>query len=163
LTIHGERSLGGLVLVNATTRSESDVIGPAAATMGLMCDPDPTVSVAATREFLNTCVAQSLPSAEFEFMLRYNLAVPTHVRTHLRGRAAQYESTLSALRLPTLIIHGALDPINRPSMAAYTQSRVQHATSIIYEDAAHMPFWERPERFDRDLAQFIQQIDRQLD
>jgi pimeloyl-ACP methyl ester carboxylesterase len=158
LKIYGGEHLGGLVFVNATTRAEPDVLGPATVSMQRMCDSDPSLNVAATRALLDACVARPLPRDEFEFMLDYNLAVPARIRAHLRRPDAAYRSVLQAIQLPTLIIHGALDPINLPTMAAYTHSQIPGAKLIVYEDVAHMPFWESPQRFDLDLTQFINQI-----
>lgn len=62
---------------------------------------------------------------------------------------------LQALQLPTLVIHGELDPINLPAMATYTVSCIPTAHSRLYPGVAHMPFWEASQRFNTDLAQFI--------
>ncbi len=50
-----------------------------------------------------------------------------------------------------------LDPISALEMAIYTAKQVRGARFICYDDVAHMPFWESPERFNDDLAQFLHQ------
>jgi pimeloyl-ACP methyl ester carboxylesterase len=155
LSIHGAGNLAGLVMVNATSKTDPSVLGPAASLLRLMCDPDPAINVQGTRDLLNACVARQLPPEEFEYMLEYNLLVPAQIRANLRRPPADYAAVLEALRLPTLIIHGAKDPINRIAMSEYTHAEVQDSTLLLYDDAAHMPFWEAPARFNADVTDFI--------
>jgi pimeloyl-ACP methyl ester carboxylesterase len=44
-------------------------------------------------------------------------------------------------------------------MAEYTCRQVRHACSMLYEGLGHMPFWEAPELFDRDLGAFLRTLD----
>jgi non-heme chloroperoxidase len=155
---HGADALSGLVLVNATTCTDAEVLGPAIAVLRQMSDPDPVVSLAGTKALLAACITQPLPADELAFMLAYNAIVPALVRANLRRPPLQYAAVLQALRLPTLVIHGALDQINLQAMATYTQRQVPTANLIVYEDAGHMPFWECPERFNRDVTGFIREI-----
>jgi non-heme chloroperoxidase len=155
LSHYGHQNVSGLVFANATTRTEPDVLGPSASLLRNMCDPDAAVNVPATRELLRACVALPLPAEELEYMVKYNLLVPAQVRAHLRRPPAQYDAVLQSLRLPALVIHGALDSINLPAMAAYTVSQIQGAQLKMYEDVAHMPFWESPQRFNADVSEFF--------
>ncbi len=143
LSLFGDGRLGGLIMANATSKADAQVLGPAVGLMRQMTDADPAVALQGTIAFLNACVAVPLPPDEFEFMLNYNLRVPAHIRANLGGRPAQYEPVLQSLRLPTLVVHGSLDPINLPAMAAYTLKQVRDSTGIIYDQVAHMPFWNR--------------------
>ncbi len=127
LTAYGDAGIGGLVMVNATSKADADVLGPAISLLRQMANSDPTISADGTRALLNACVAKPLPADEFEYMYRYNMAVPSKIRANLGGRETAYESTLKRLRVPTLVVHGELDPINLPAMAAYTTSQVRGA------------------------------------
>jgi non-heme chloroperoxidase len=158
LTEHSDSTLSGLILVNATTCTDPEVLGPAISVLRQMSDPDPAISLAGTKALLAACVMRPLPEDELTFMLAYNAAVPALIRANLRRPPLQYAAVLQALRLPTLIIHGALDQINLQTMAEYTLRQVPAANLIIYEDAGHMPFWECPERFNRDVTEFIRNI-----
>jgi pimeloyl-ACP methyl ester carboxylesterase len=155
VTAYGDSGIAGLVMVNATSKADAGVLGPAIPLLRQMGNSDPTISAGATRALLNACVAKPLPDAEFEYMYRYNMAVPSKVRANLSGRETAYEPALKRLSVPTLVLHGGLDPINLPAMSAYTVSQVRGARRIQYEDAAHMPFWESPQRFNEDLAEFV--------
>lgn len=156
LSVYGDGALSSLVLVNATTSTDPAVFGPAARLLREMGDVDPAVSEAATRELLKACVAHPLPDEELQYMLQYNRKVPPRVRANLRRPPRNYEPVLNGLRVPVLVVHGALDPIQLPAMAAHTASQIRHARLSIYDDAAHMPFWEQPARFNAQLDEFIQ-------
>ncbi len=155
LGVDGDQRLGGLVLVDASSSAEPGMLGPAGALLRRMTDPDAAVSEQATRELLRACVAQPVPDEEFDYMLEYNLRVPASIRANMIGRPASYEAVLQATRLPALIVHGARDPINLPAMAQFTARRLRGARLALYEDAAHMPFWESPARFNAELEQFV--------
>ena len=155
LSAYGSDALSALAMICATTKTDPTVLGPAASILRLMCDPDPAINVQGMHDLLNACVAKPLPAEEIDYMLEFNLKVPAQIRANLRRPPADYGVVLQALRLPTLVLHGALDPINLPAMAHYTKSQVRDAQLIIYDDVAHMPFWESPARFNTDFTHFI--------
>jgi len=155
LSSHGDAGISGLVMVSATSTNTPNVLGPASETLRRMTSPDPATAREGTLALLRSCLARAASASEVEYMLKYNEQVPVSVRSHLAGRPALYEHTLRAVRVPTLVIHGMLDPINLPEMAGYTAEMVPHARALTYEDAGHMPFWERPERFDEDVTSFV--------
>ena len=141
-------------MVNATSNPTPEYLGPAAALLATMGDPDPVINRAATEAMLRSCVAQPLPTEQAQFMLDYNLRVPAQVRANMRRPGGDYGSTLRKLRVPTLVVHGAQDQINLPAMAQYTASQAPGAELKLYEGVGHMAFWEQPERFNADLADF---------
>jgi non-heme chloroperoxidase len=156
---YGDRGLSGIVMANATSKTDPQVMGPAAVFLRGMCDADPAVALDATRRLLAACVARPLPDDEFAFMLEFNQQVAPGIRAHLRRPAGHYGTVLRSIRVPVLVIHGRLDPINQVAMAEYTTSHIPGAQLLLYEDVAHMPFWEDPQRFDADVAGFLAQVE----
>ena len=71
------------------------------------------------------------------------------VAREVDGRAA-----IAGLSVPLLVSHGKLDMIVLPSMTEEVLRCCKHAEVSWYEDVGHMPFWEAPERFNRELARF---------
>jgi pimeloyl-ACP methyl ester carboxylesterase len=157
LSVFGDAGISGLIMVNATANGAPEMMGPAVRLLRQMTEPDAAVALQGTIELLHACVAKPPSAAELDYMLGYNQRVPASIRLHMVGRPADYESVLHALQVPTLIIHGMLDPINSPSMAAYALKHVAGAELIAYDDAAHMPFWEDPQRFNADVARFVRE------
>ncbi len=158
LSVYGEQALSGVIMVSATSSLAAQLRGPASPLLEQMSDTDPLRRLEATREMLMASVARPLPPEEFDYMLAYNERVPAAVRANLRGRPAPYESVLHGLTLPTLLVHGELDPINLPAMSAYTASCVRNARLLLYPGCAHMPFWEAPQRFNADVSAFLRGI-----
>jgi non-heme chloroperoxidase len=155
LAAYGDARIAGLVMVNATSSASPAHIGPAAGFLKQMCDPDARLAAAATTQLLQACVAAPLSPRELDYMLEYNNQVPPAVRAHLGGRPADYEQVLQSLAVPTLVMHGLLDPVALPGMAAHTLQWVRNARYVSYPQLAHMPFWEAPERFNADLTHFV--------
>lgn len=151
---HGDSGIAGLVMVNATSSTLPQLLGPTAALLGTMGDPDPAVSEPATEALLRQCVAAPLSDEALQVMLAYNRRVPARVRAQMRRPGLDYGQTLRALRIPVLVIHGDQDTINLPAMAHYTASQAPHSQLLMYEGVGHTAFWESPERFNADLAAF---------
>jgi len=155
LTSRGDSEVSALVFVNATSKADSTVLGSATPVLRAMTQDDLAANIDATLALLKVSTAQPLCDEELRYMLAYNMVVPPAIRANLVGRTADYEATLRNLRVPVLALHGDRDTINLPAMADYTCATARNARKIIYPGVAHMPFWEVPEAFDRDVAHFL--------
>ncbi len=60
--------------------------------------------------------------------------------------------------MPVLVTHGRDDAIILPSMAEISLEHCRTAEVSWYDGVGHMPFWESPERFDRELADFAMRV-----
>jgi non-heme chloroperoxidase len=151
----GDTEISALVFVNATSKADASVLGPATPVLRSMTRDDLAANIEATLTLLEVSTAQPLSDPELRYMLAFNMVVPPAVRANLVGRAADYEAILRGLRVPVLAVHGDKDTINLPAMADYTCATTRNARKIIYPGVAHMPFWEVPEAFDRDVGEFL--------
>lgn len=155
LSYHGDSAISALVFVNATAKADATVLGPATPILRAMTQGDLAANIEATLALLEASTAQPLSAQERLYMLAFNMVVPAAIRANLTGRAADYEATLRRLRVPVLAIHGEKDAINLPAMADYTCATTPNARKIIYPGVGHMPFWEIPQDFDRDVNDFL--------
>lgn len=155
LSYHGDSAISALVFVNATAKADATVLGPATPILRAMTQGDLAANIEATLALLEVSTAQPLSAQERLYMLAFNMVVPAAIRAHLTGRAADYEATLRRLRVPVLAMHGEKDTINLPAMADYTCATTHNARKIIYPGVGHMPFWEIPQDFDRDVNDFL--------
>jgi len=155
LSAFGDAGISGLVMVGATANSDREMMGPAVGLLREMASEDAAVALEATKALLRASVAKPLPPEEFDYMLRYNQLVPAAIRANLLGRLADYASTLRSVSVPTLVMQGMLDPVITPAMASYTTQQIAGAELLLYDDLAHMPFWESPQRFDAGLGEFV--------
>ena len=153
LTEYGDGAISGLVMVCATSATGEGMAGPAAPLLRQMADAELGPSIEATRQFVNACFS-SPPSAEdLQFMLSFSSVTPSAVRAALAGRPADYAATLQALRVPTLVIHGAEDQVVAPAAGSVPGARL-----LSYEGIGHAPFWEDAGRFNADVTAFIRSL-----
>ena len=62
-------------------------------------------------------------------------------------RDVDLRAETSAVRTPTLLIHGACDPLMPPGAARWLAQTLPQARLEIFADTAHAPFLHDPERF----------------
>lgn len=80
------------------------------------------------------------------------------VRGALIAREIDATGVLSSLSVPVLVSHGLNDAIVRPSMAEYVLRHCKSAVASWYQTVGHMPFIEDHERFNRELAAFVDRV-----
>lgn len=152
---NGDSGISALVFVNATSRADATVLGPANPLLRAMTQGDLATNIEATQRLLAASTARPLPEGDVRFMLAYNMVVPAAIRANLTGRPANYDATLRRIRVPVLALHGSEDTINLPTMADHTCNIVPNARKILYPGAGHMPFWENPQTFVQDVSEFL--------
>jgi pimeloyl-ACP methyl ester carboxylesterase len=152
---YGDRHIAGINFVGAFTKVEKDILGPATPAVLKMASANLEESIANTIAFLKFCTAAMLPVEDLQTMLAFNMVVPAQVRGYLLGRPAPYEDALKKIAVPVLVTHGKEDRVALATMVDYTTRVIAHAEASIYPGVGHMPFWEAPERFNRELAAFV--------
>jgi non-heme chloroperoxidase len=160
LRCHGERALGGVVLVAAASRMGEPAmpfLGPDYVSLspGLVST---TVeeSSAALRTFVGMCTATPLDAEDFYSVLGYNAAVPPHVRQAMMSRTVDHDDVFARLEARTLIVHGLADPVVLPAMSQHQARLVPHAQTSYYTAIGHTPFREDQARFDAELLRFAE-------
>jgi non-heme chloroperoxidase len=158
---YGEAGIAGLDLVGGAVLLRPptfDHIGP-----GMLenaqeaCAPDLLTNIHAIRRFLRRCTARSLDDELWSTALCWNMAVPAQVRGALIARQIDSDDVLARLSVPVLVTHGREDAIILPSMADHTLEHCTTAVASWYEGVGHMPFVEDTERFNHELAEFVDQ------
>jgi 3-oxoadipate enol-lactonase len=91
--------------------------------------------------------------------LRLARAQPDHPVGGRRQWEAMVEwdafDRLSAIAVPTLVLHGAEDRIIAPANAEILAGRIPGAELVMLEGAGHVYTWEQPERADGAVLEFI--------
>jgi pimeloyl-ACP methyl ester carboxylesterase len=57
---------------------------------------------------------------------------------------------------PMLVTYGAKDLLFQPTMSTRMQALNQEAQISLYPESGHAPFYDEPDRFNRELAAFHQ-------
>jgi non-heme chloroperoxidase len=156
LRAYGDASLAAINLVGAAVvlrPPHFDHLGP-----GLLenaegaCASDLATNIVAIQRFLRACTASRLDQDAWMAAMSWNMVVPPAVRGALISREIDATDVLAAASVPVLVTHGREDAIVLPSMAEHTLAICERAVPSWYDGVGHMPFWEAPERFDRELA-----------
>ena len=82
---------------------------------------------------------------------------PEGAAAALRGMAARRDQTdlLEAINVPTLIIVGSEDAITPPADAEAMHAKIEGSRLVKIEGAGHVSNVERPDEFNRALAEFL--------
>lgn len=163
LRINGSESVGGLVFLAASTRAgtpeASAMINPKIRQLfpGLLSE-DVLQSVTATRSFLPLLAAEPLDADAREITLAGAMMVPPPVRQGMWARQLYNDDVLSAITVPTLVIHGRADSVLSPAAAEHIAATVPGAKLLLYDRVGHAVALEVPERFNRDLIEFMRHL-----
>ena len=159
--VHGDGRLGGIVFVAA--RSLAAPATPPSARFNEASrdalSEDPAMFIKGTREIAELCFATQPTSAELEWLTAASMQTPLYARKQLIGRPLAYTDVLRSIRVPTLIIQGDEDVVVPPQIAALTHELIPQSTLSIYHGVGHASFFEAPDRFDAELARFVESPD----
>ena len=121
--------------------------------------PDLPTNISAMRSFVRACTAEPMSAEEWETTLCFNIVVPPQVRrAMIFSRQIDSDDVLSGLTVPVLVTHGDQDTVVLPSMARHVLDVCPTAEASWYEGIGHAPFLEDPERFNRELADFVRRV-----
>jgi non-heme chloroperoxidase len=155
LATHGAGQLAGINFVDAPIKADPALIGENLKNLPLMASEDLVTSIAATRTFLHGCFSRQPGADDYETMLAFNMMVLPKVRAGLSGRPLDATETMSKLKLPVLVTHGAEDRNAKLGAGQYTASVIPGAKLSVYDGIGHSPFYEDAPRFNAELAAFV--------
>lgn len=87
------------------------------------------------------------------FFLGFNVIVPPHVRQGLFARTLDHDPVIQRMRKPMLLSYGKRDAVVLPAMGKHIAGLAPHAKLSIYQSAGHVPYWQAPTRFNRELRE----------
>jgi len=156
LQAHGDRQLGGIVLVGArstTGGSAPDAEAGRVAQRALISDP--MTFFAATRDFVLLCAQKPIPAAQVDLLTLASVQTPAYVRQAMSGRPLVDQAVFKAIDVPVLIVEGQADRVVNPAAAADNHALIQNSSLSLYQGVGHSPFLEDPKRFDAELDAFV--------
>jgi non-heme chloroperoxidase len=159
LRTHGTAGIAGVNFVGALTKTDLTLMGSAPFIPGMNSE-DLAENIAATRAFLRACFEKQPSQDDFETMLGFNMIIPAVIRSHVRSRTLNPGDLLAKIDVPVLVTHGEKDALVLAAMAEFTTAQVKGARLSLYPGIGHAPFWEDAPRFNRELAEFVHQVNR---
>ncbi len=152
---YGDDGIAGVEYVSAMTNRELNADSPAMKVMAGMASDDLITNLESTRALLRLCFAHPPTQDELETMLGFTMITPAKIRGYMRSRATPYEATLKGLQVPVLVTHGEEDQVCLVGVGRYTLKTVPTAKGSFYPGIGHSPCWEDPERFNKELSEFV--------
>jgi pimeloyl-ACP methyl ester carboxylesterase len=143
-----------LVLIGSATTIRSNAVLELRQAINELSDEVPEKFV---REFQTSTIHQQLPGDFLERIIAESRKVPARVwRAAMTGFFADdYQNQLRRIKAPTLIIWGDKETIFLRSEQDALVKTIAGARLEVYPETGHSPQWERPERFVKDLEDFI--------
>lgn len=152
---YGAAGIEGINAVGAVTSLDADLQGPVPLIYReRLSSPDLAVRSDAIAGFLAACFAIPPTEAEFRRMLVFNGMVPPEMQTGVMaiGQDNLDDAWGAAPRI--LATWGDEDRHVKMEMSRRFLDLNPNARLSIYEGTAHAPFYDRPERFNRELLAF---------
>lgn len=117
---------------------------------------DDPVDPAFAERFSRGLAAAPVPAAFLRTVVEDSLKAPARVwRETMRGLLdTDLGATLAGIRVPTLAVWGDRDPVITREDQQTILDAILGAELRVYEGVGHVPYWERPERVARDVAEF---------
>ena len=160
LSVYGTDHVSGLNFVGAVSKLGTEdalaVIGEDFTSLVPGFEStDAEENVETLETFIGRCVHGELDPRDRYYLLGFNAKVPPYVRTGLHSRTVTHDDDLRAIDVPTLLTHGEEDTVVLPGAAEEHAELIDTAELSWYPDVGHSPFWEAPDRFNRELREFV--------
>ena len=112
---------------------------------------------AAARRFIQSIFAEPPPTDVIDEMYAETAKTPTGVAV-----ASMTEMTYADLRpalkevtVPALLLYGEQSKLFPEDLGGWMRQQIPDSKLVRFEESGHCPFWEEPEKFNRELADFV--------
>lgn len=160
LAAYGDGDIKGVIYVDGVIELTPDQIVAHPEVYRDMIAPDLKTHLDGERTFLALCFKKQPDRPAFERLLANAALASWDMQRAVPSMTIPLVKGLGRTTVPMLLIYGSDDALVKvgPSMARAkgVNARIR---SMLYDGAGHAPFLEQPERFNRDVADFINDID----
>lgn len=164
VSFYGEDDIAGTNWVGGVSRLGEPLIAP-----GFLCEgfialvpglfsENVGESTAALQQFIRLCAHQELSPEDWYSFVGITAAVPPYVREGLLSRNVDNDAVVARMRTPMLLSYGEVDGIVTSAMRSQLKELRPDAQLSVYPGVGHAPFWEAPERFNRELREFRESL-----
>lgn len=156
LAAHGDGEIAGAVYVDGVIELKPDQIAPHQQVYRDMTSADLKTHLDGERAFLERCF-HTLPDPATFARLQASAAMASwDMQRAVPSMSVDASGGLARAKAPILLIYGADDALVNPGPAiARAKALNPRVRSLLYPDVGHAPFVEAPDRFNRDLAGFV--------
>ncbi|WP_175655340.1 alpha/beta fold hydrolase [Burkholderia ambifaria] len=156
LATYGDDNIAGAVYVDGVVELAPGQIVDHPAVYRDMNSPDLKTHLDGERTFIGLCFNRRPDADTFSRLLANAALASWDMQKEIPTMTVFAAEALSKTRVPLLFIYGSRDAlVDTPTTLARATALNPRIQSKVYVDAGHAPFIEEPDRFNRDLAEFV--------
>jgi non-heme chloroperoxidase len=154
VAVEAPERVSKLVLVASATSVRNNTVLDLQREINALSD---TVPEKFARDFQVSTIFQPLPQEFLQTVVKESLKTPAHVWREVMAEMVAPEAPvqLKKIKTPTLILWGDKETVFPRSEQDLLVSALRNSVLKVYPDTGHALHWERPERFAKDLQEFI--------
>ena len=143
-----------LVLSGSATTVRNSVVSDLQREVNALKDPIPEKFV---RDFQVGMAFQPLTDEFVNTVVKESLTIPARVWREVMAEmlSPKSEAELTKIKVPTLILWGDKETVFPRAEQDRLLAALPNARLKVYEDTGHAMHWERPDRFAKDLQEFM--------
>lgn len=156
LAAYGDRGIAGGVYVDGVVELAPGQIVGHPDVYRDMTSPDLKTHLDGERAFLALCFHHRPDEASFDRLLANAAMASWDMQKAVPTMTVFAAQGIGKARVPLLFIYGDRDAlVDTPRTLARARALHPRIDTLVYPDAGHASFAEQSERFDRDLARFV--------
>ncbi|WP_447922732.1 alpha/beta fold hydrolase [Achromobacter aegrifaciens] len=161
LAAYGDEKIAGAVYVGGVIELKPEQIVPQSQTYSGMASSDLKTHLDAERQFVSLCFAMQPDAVIFQRLLANAAMASEHMQNAVHGMSLDAPKGLGAMHKPLLLIYGARDALVQAE-PSFNRAKTLNprVAGKFYPESGHSPFLEEAERFNRDLALFVEAATR---
>ncbi len=111
----------------------------------------------AAKRFIGSIFAEPPPAETIGEMYAETTKTPTGVAVMAMTEMtyADLRSALTKVTVPALLLYGEQSKLFPSDLGAWMHEQIPDSELLRFEESGHCPFWEEPEKFNREVADFV--------
>lgn len=159
LAAYGDSQIAGAVYVDGVIELKADQIVAHPEVYRDMTSSDLQTHLDGERTFLGLCFHTQPDKATTERLLANAAMASWTMQSAVQSMTVAASEGLSKTTVPVLLLYGERDAlVNTGGAIARAKELDPHVQVKLYANSGHAPFIEEPDRFNRDLAAFIDTV-----
>lgn len=157
LAAFGDENIVGVVYVGGVIELKPEQIVAHPRVYKGMASSDLKTHLDAEREFVGLCFATQPDVETFQRLLANAAMASEDMQNAVQGMSLNASQGLGAMHKPLLLIYGTRDALVQ-AKPSFNRAKVLNPGAIgkFYLESGHSPFLEQADRFNRDLADFVE-------
>jgi non-heme chloroperoxidase len=161
LAAYGDSQIAGAVYVDGVIELKADQIVSHPEVYRDMTSHDLMTHLDGERTFLSLCFHTQPDRSTTERLLANAAMASWTMQSAVQSMTVDASGGLSKTTVPVLLLYGERDAlVNTKGAIARAKELVPQVQIKLYANSGHAPFIEEPDRFNRDLAAFVDTVAR---